>query len=305
MPENPKLSQAEIEALIAKLGYGTYVNSKFPFVYNAVDHENQSMKGPDGEPHGQHVSGIIAADGKPNGDQEYVVGVAPEAQLMHFKVFSDNATSLDLAQEIYDATNLGADVIQMSLGGGVAAADLNVADPGAARGAITGAAETSGLGDKSDMATFTSWGPLPDFTLKPDVSAPGSNVISLANDNGYTTMSGTSMAGSFIAGAAALVKQRLQQTNPELKGADLVAAVKALLMNTADPQIQQGFTTIVSPRRQGAGQINVGAATKAPVYILANDGTGSVSLRNIKETTNFELTFHNLTDNTETYTFDD
>lgn len=363
MPENPKLSQAEIEALIAKLGYGTYINSKFPFVYNAVDHENQSMKGPDGEPHGQHVSGIIAADGQPNGDQEYVVGVAPEAQLMHFKVFGDNATSLDLAQEIYDATNLGADVIQMSLGGGVAAADLNVADqravqyaidhgvivsisasnngnaasiqnpsnvtdldnyeagthvgnyepfssstvadPGAARGAITGAAETSGLGDKSDMATFTSWGPLPDFTLKPDVSAPGSNVISLANDNGYTTMSGTSMAGPFIAGAAALVRQRLQQTNPELKGADLVAAVKALLMNTADPQIQQGFTTIVSPRRQGAGQINVGAATKAPVYILANDGTGSVSLRNIKETTNFELTFHNLTDNTETYTFDD
>ena len=155
------------------------------------------------------------------------------------------------------------------------------------------------------MASFTSWGPLPDFTLKPDVSAPGNNVISLANYDGYTTMSGTSMAGPFIAGAAALVKQRLQQTNPELKGADLVAAVKALLMNTADPQIQQGFSTIVSPRRQGAGQINVGAATKAPVYILANDGTGSVSLENIKESTNFELTFHNLTDNAETYTFDD
>lgn len=363
MPEDPKLTQDQMEALIKKLGYGTYVNLKFPFVYNAVDHENQSMKGPNDEPHGQHVSGIIAADGQPDGDQEYVVGVAPEAQLMHFKVFGDDATSLDIAQEIYDATNLGADVIQMSLGGGVAAADLNVADqravqyaidhgvivsisasnngnaasvqnpsnvtdldnyeagtnagnyepfssstiadPGAARGAITGAAETSGLGEDSDMASFTSWGPLPDFTLKPDVSAPGNNVISLANDDGYTTMSGTSMAGPFIAGAAALVKQRLQQTNPELKGADLVAAVKALLMNTADPQIQQGFSSIVSPRRQGAGQINVGAATKAPVYILANDGTGSVSLENIKESTNFELTFHNLTDNAETYTFGD
>ena len=327
MPEDPKLTQDQMEALIKKLGYGTYVNLKFPFVYNAVDHENQSMKGPNDEPHGQHVSGIIAADGQPDGDQEYVVGVAPEAQLMHFKVFGDDATSLDIAQEIYDATNLGADVIQMSLGGGVAAADLNVADqravqyaidhgvivsisasnngnaasvqnpsnvtdldnyeagtnagnyepfssstiadPGAARGAITGAAETSGLGEDSDMASFTSWGPLPDFTLKPDVSAPGNNVISLANDDGYTTMSGTSMAGPFIAGAAALVKQRLQQTNPELKGADLVAAVKALLMNTADPQIQQGFSTIVSPRRQGAGQINVGAATKAPVYIFS------------------------------------
>lgn len=363
MPEDPKLTLDEMKKAIEKLGYGTYVNSKFPFVYNAVDHDNQSMKGDDDEPHGQHVSGIIAADGKPDGDKEYVVGVAPEAQLLHFRVLGEHSTSLDIAKEIYDATNLGADVIQMSLGGGVAAADLNVADqravqyaidhgvivsisaanngdaasvqnpdnvtntdnyeegtnvgnyepfnsgtvadPGAARGAITGAAETSGLGDKSDMASFTSWGPLPDFTLKPDVSAPGNNVISLANDNGYTTMSGTSMAGPFIAGAAALVKQRLQKTNPELKGADLVAAVKALLMNTADPQIQQGFSTIVSPRRQGAGQIDVGAATKAPVYILANDGTGSVSLRNIKESTSFELTFHNLTDSAETYTFDD
>ena len=100
MPEDPKLTQDQMEALIKKLGYGTYVNPKFPFVYNAVDHENQSMKGPDDEPHGQHVSGIIAADGQPDGDQEYVVGVAPEAQLMHFKVFGDNATSLDIAQEI-------------------------------------------------------------------------------------------------------------------------------------------------------------------------------------------------------------
>ena len=362
-PENPKLSKEDIEELIKKLGYGTYVSPKFPFVYNAVDHENQNMKGPDDEPHGQHVSGIIAADGQPNGNQEYVVGVAPETQLMHFKVFSGDATSVDLAQEIYDATNLGADVIQMSLGGGVAAADLSVADqravqyaidhgvivsisasnngnaasvqnpsniknldnygegsnagnyepfssstvadPGAARGAITVAAETSGTGKNSDMASFTSWGPLPDYTLKPDVSAPGSDVISLANDNGYTTMSGTSMAGPFVAGAAALVKQRLAKTNPDLKGADLVAAVKALLMNTSDPQIQQGFSTIVSPRRQGAGQINVGAATKSPVYVLADDNAGSLSLRNIKDSNDFNLTFHNLSDTSQTYTFDD
>lgn len=363
MPKNPKLTANQMKELIKKLGHGRYVNEKFPYVYNAVDNENDHMKAPDSEPHGQHVSGIIAADGHPDGDKEYVVGVAPEAQLMHFKVFGDNSTSLDMAQEIYDAVNLGADVINMSLGGGVSPADINiqdqravqyaidhgvivsisasnngnaasvdnpthltdtddyraggnagnyepfssstVANPGASRGAITVAAETSGLGENSDMAAFSSWGPLPDFTLKPDVSAPGSDVISTANDNGYTTMSGTSMASPFTAGAAALVKERLLKTNPELKGAELVAAVKALLMNTANPQIQNGYTTIVSPRRQGAGQINVGSATKSPVYITTADGTGALSLRKVENSTNFVLTFHNLSNKDVSYSFDD
>lgn len=363
MPKDPKLTADQVKELIKKLGHGRYVDEKFPYVYNAVDNQNGHMEAPDDEPHGQHVSGIIAANGHPDGDKEYVVGVAPEAQLLHFKVFGDNATSLDIAQEIYDAVNLGADVINMSLGGGVSIADLNnqeqravqyavdhgvvvaisasnngnaasvdnpdqitdldnyspggnagnyqpfssstIANPGAARGAITVAAETSGLGENSDMADFSSWGPLPDYTLKPDVSAPGSKVISTANNNTYTTMSGTSMASPFVAGAAALVKQRLQKTNPELKGAALVEAVKALLTNTAQPQVQNGYTTLVSPRRQGAGQINVGAATASQAYVTTSDGTGVLSLRKVGESTDFVLTFHNLSDHELSYNFDD
>lgn len=363
MPKDPKLTADEMKKKLKELGYGRYVNEKIPYAYNYVDNENEHLKGPDDEPHGQHVSGTIAADGHPDGDKEYVVGVAPQAQLLHLKVFGDTTTSLDLAKEIYDAVNLGADVIQMSLGGGVSAADLNnadqravqyaidhgvivsisasnngnsasvdnpskitdlddyepggergnylpfssstVANPGAAKGAITVAAENSGLGKDSDMASFSSWGPLPDYTLKPDISAPGVDVISTANDNGYTTMSGTSMAGPFVAGAATLVKQRLLKTNPELKGAALVEAVKALLINTAVPQTQKGFDTPVSPRRQGSGQIDVGAATKSPVYITADDGTGSLSLRQIKDGSEFALTFHNLSNQVQAYDFDD
>lgn len=362
MPKDPKLTADQMKEMIAKLGYGRYVNEKFPFVHNYVDNSEDDIKPEADEPHGQHVSGIIAADGQPDGDKEYVVGVAPEAQLLQLRVFSADGTSLDLAKQIVDAVNLGADVIQMSLGGGVAAADLGVADqkavqyavdhgvivsisasnngnaasvdntshitdsdyqsggnagnyepfssstvadPGASRNAITVAAETSDTGKDSDMASFSSWGPLPDFTLKPDISAPGSDVTSLANDNQYTKMSGTSMAGPFAAGAAALVKERLAKTNPELKGAELVKAVKALLMNTANPQTQNGYTTPVSPRRQGAGQINVGDATASPVYITTDDGTGALSLRKVGENTEFTLTLHNLSDKAQTYTFDD
>ena len=235
MPKDPKLTADQMKELIAKLGYGRYVNEKFPFVHNYVDNSEDDMKPEADEPHGQHVSGIIAADGQPDGDKEYVVGVAPEAQLLQLRVFSADGTSLDLAKQIVDAVNLGADVIQMSLGGGVAAADLGVADqkavqyavdhgvivsisasnngnaasvdntshitdsdyqsggnagnyepfssstvadPGASRNAITVAAETSDTGKDSDMASFSSWGPLPDFTIKPDISAPASDVTS-------------------------------------------------------------------------------------------------------------------------------
>lgn len=62
------------------------------------------------------------------------------------------------------------------------------------------------------MADFTSWGPLPDYTLKPDVSAPGVDIISTGNDNKYVKMNGTSMATPFNSGVAVLVIQRLKKT---------------------------------------------------------------------------------------------
>ncbi|HAP22816.1 MAG TPA: hypothetical protein DCR08_02445, partial [Lactobacillus sp.] len=59
---------------------------------------------------------------------KYAVGVAPESQLLALRVFNDQFADEnpdDIAQAIYDAVNLGANVIQMSLGQGVAASDLN------------------------------------------------------------------------------------------------------------------------------------------------------------------------------------
>ncbi|KAK7756768.1 hypothetical protein SLS62_001211 [Diatrype stigma] len=51
---------------------------------------------------------------------------------------------------------------------------------------------------------FTSWGPLYDLTIKPDVAAPGGNIYSAWLDNSYAVLSGTSMACPYVAGVAAL-----------------------------------------------------------------------------------------------------
>lgn len=362
-PSTPKLDQTTVTQKATELGYGSYASEKFPYVYNYASRSNDYIKddGPNASEHGQHVAGIIGANGTPSATEtQYATGVAPESQLLGLRVFNDQFADEnrdDIAQALYDSVKLGADVVQMSLGQGVVAANENdveqkavqyaiehgvfvsisasnsghagsvtgsklpyrpggasgnfepfssstIADPGASRHALTVAAESSALGQDSRMASFSSWGPLPDFTLKPDVSAPGVDVVSTGNDNGYNTMSGTSMAGPFAAGAAALVTQRLKQETT-LKNAALVQATKALLMNTATPMIDQKYGALISPRRQGAGQINVGAATASPVYITTPDETSSLSLRQVGAQTTFTLTFHNLSATDQTYTFDE
>ncbi|EJT69748.1 hypothetical protein GGTG_12631 [Gaeumannomyces tritici R3-111a-1] len=51
---------------------------------------------------------------------------------------------------------------------------------------------------------FTSWGPLWDLQIKPDVTAPGGNILSTYPGNQWMVMSGTSMSCPYVAGVAAL-----------------------------------------------------------------------------------------------------
>ncbi len=89
----------------------------------------------------------------------------------------------------------------------------SVGSPATAKNVVGVGATLRGTSADS-MASFSSCGPTDDGRVKPDITMPGSGIISANADNNVTTnncgtksLSGTSMASPGAAGAAALVRQ--------------------------------------------------------------------------------------------------
>lgn len=106
-----------------------YISQKVPFAYDYAD--NDADVYPSSSNHGTHVAGIVAGydpDGYTDKDGNHVedafVGVAPAAQLVICKVFTDDlddpdaggAETEDILAALEDCILLGVDVINMSLG---------------------------------------------------------------------------------------------------------------------------------------------------------------------------------------------
>ena len=92
-------------------GEDVYVSKKIPYAYDYADKDADVS--PINSEHGTHVAGIIA------GKDNEITGVAPNAQLAIFKVFSDHkdgAKASWIIAALEDCVVLGVDVINMSLG---------------------------------------------------------------------------------------------------------------------------------------------------------------------------------------------
>ena len=63
------------------------------------------------------------------------------------------------------------------------------------------------------MSQYSSWGATPNLEFKPEITAPGGDIYSLANENSYQTMSGTSMSSPFVAGSEAIIIQGIKEKN--------------------------------------------------------------------------------------------
>jgi subtilisin family serine protease len=227
--------------------------------------------------HGTHVASTVAGSGAASGGRYR--GVAPGAGLLDGKVCVEFgcAHSWVLAGMQW-AAEQGADVVNLSLGGpdtpgldpveeavgtlsaqygvlfviaaGNSGADASIDSPGSADAALT-----VGAVDKADqLGGFSSRGPRLDGGLKPDLTAPGVDIVAANSKDGflgepgqpYTTLSGTSMATPHVAGAAAILAQQHPDWSPE--------QLKAGLMGSAVPHPDLGAYA------QGAGRLDVARA---------------------------------------------
>lgn len=111
------------------------------------------------------------------------------------------------------------------------------------------------------LASFSSLGPrLGDGHLKPDVTAPGVSIHSVAvgSGSGGAVFSGTSMAAPHTAGLAALVRQ----AHPKWTAGQ----IKNAIVNTSAPGGVVNYPT----RRAGAGVVNATAAVRTQAFAWAD-----------------------------------
>ena len=167
--------------------------------------------------------------------------------------------------------------------------------------------DTFPAADAYTMSDFSSWGPAPNLAIKPEISAPGGNIISSVIGGGYESYSGTSMATPHMAGAAALVRSYVKNVLGVTDAQALRDLTENLMMSTAVPGTNDSGAEF-SPREQGAGLVNVENVVTTKAYLsttanadgvtrpkaeLGSSGTGAFS---------FTFDVNNLTDEALTYT---
>jgi len=223
------------------------------------DYVNSQTTPYDDHGHGTHCASIATGEGQGNPTYK---GVAPGAALVGVKVLdsagSGSMSNVDAGIQwcITNKATYGIEIISLSLGtsgssdgtdstsqmvnsafnnglvpcvaaGNSGPAKYTIGSPGAAANAVTVAAmaDVGELGFQ--LASFSSRGPTADNRTKPDIAAPGVNIMAAqkGTTNQYVSMSGTSMATPFTAGTCALILD----ANPALTPAQ----VKSTLTGTA------------------------------------------------------------------------
>ncbi len=242
---------------IAFLDTGIFAHKDFMYPRVRIrifkDFVNQRGVPYDDNGHGTFMAGVAAGNGYMSKGQ--YAGVAPRANIISLKTMDkkgggDSTNILKAMQWIIDnkkfynirivSVSLGAypkEVDMLSKGAGAMwDAGLFVAAAAGNSGPVPGSITTPGINpkvmtvgaaddrrtiNKSDdiVAEFSGRGPVGKIS-KPDILAPGVDIISTASFdnqkqiNGYTKMTGTSVATPIIAGAAALLIQADSRLRP-------------------------------------------------------------------------------------------
>jgi serine protease AprX len=162
---------------------------------------------------------------------------------------------------------------------------------GAARFPVAPLSTDTLSNNPNGLAAFSSRGPTADGRLKPDIVAPGTNILSARSSDPaaspmwgaynakYTFAGGTSMATPLTAGAAAVVREHIIKQGIPRPSA---ALVKAVLMHTAQDlfpgQYGTGKTQEIPTKRpnvhEGYGRVEMGRATSVESLNLKDETIG-------------------------------
>lgn len=268
---------------------------------------NQSTS--DGYGHGTHVASIVGGDGSESGGK--YMGVAPLVNVVNVKVSNDDGSAMikdvvaGLQWVLENKNTYNIRVVNLSLNSSVAESyhtspldaaveilwfnKIVVVTSAGNRGdgaiyppandpfVITvGAVDDKGTNSLSDdvMASFSVYGQTSDGVKKPDLVAPGANIVArLVNQNmglanahpsnkvgtQYFRMSGTSMSAPMVSAAVALLLQDEPNLTPD--------QVKYRLMATASKS-WSGYNATKS----GAGYLDIYAAVRGTTTQSANTG---------------------------------
>jgi len=239
--------------------------------YNFVDDRAEAS---DDNGHGTHVTGTIAQS---TNNGYGVAGIAYGATIMPLKVLGQGGggTTADIAEAIRFAADNGADVINLSLGGGGASqlmqeaidyahsqrvvviaaagnANQNAAGYPARYARVLGVAAIDATGEKA---------PYSNYGAGIDIAAPGGNtkesevggilqntIEARSGDSIFAAYQGTSMAAPHVAGVAALIKAT-GITDPD--------EVREILLRSASVVVDDPLNHFGSGKLDAAGAVKL------------------------------------------------
>jgi hypothetical protein len=258
--------------------FGTRVKGREVFVNTEYNYSTDITDPDDAHGHGTQVAGVAAGA---------TTGIAPEAEIYSAKVIHDmliqgagggagEETTAGLLEAIDYLVNNSVDVINISLGqyhnlpSGIRDEVINyVSIMNNTLFTVSAGNSGTGFGDRGTLnnpatalqciavtmtdssenkiSSLASKGPKVDYSLKPDIAAPGTNIKGPSNAEGvYSFGVGTSFAAPIVGGAAALLIDYLKQKNRSYS----VATIKAALLAGARTLNQNIW-------EEGAGFLNI------------------------------------------------
>ena len=223
---------------------------------NAIEGKNCIPGEPleDENGHHTHCTGIICAKHNETG----MVGVAPEAKCISVKALtkSGSGSYQGLADALDYAIEMKPDVVSMSLGGSAPSPilesrikklyEMNIPVVCAAGNTGAGGVNWPAAYDETiAIAAYDKYGNVANFSSKGEKvewAAPGVNIYSTFLNNGYASLSGTSMACPFITGVICLMlaKHRKQEEATGMNDCKTIEQIREHLLKYTNDEGAMG-----------------------------------------------------------------